>query len=162
MGAVVILLATGMFAQCKYKFNGIDRFTGDTVKASKRITMIFWMSWRGNVHLAKVNQNYFLNLDLNLGGTHSLLINQGDRLIFKLSSGKTVTLYALASGLTKFSSGGAEISTVKVDYQLSPDDVANLRTELIKEVRIYLAEDTEEFIISEGRAKKIQTAAVCL
>jgi len=162
--AVLLIASASLFAQCKYNTNEIDKFTKDTVKITKRSTLIYALNDRGNVFFIKQNSLKYLHLQYFSGGIKSLVIQENAELMFILEDETVLTLKAMNStyGDVNLNSIGGDNSGVKANYTLSKEDLNLLQTKKIKSVRLYLNDTHKDYNVLPKNAEKIKLSANCI
>ena len=175
---VSFLLAFSFFVtgqNCKYKNNGIDKFTNQYVKLTKSEKVFGTFTTSGSFSAKKVDTSYFFIFDYSICSYSDFdpySIQQGASLSFLLENGSIITLYtgdnikgAKSILATKPPMYICELPNVS--YPISKNEVDLFLRSKVKTIRFYRSESNgkEDYIDNELKKKNqddIQNLIRCI
>jgi len=130
---------------CRFKQNGLDKFTGQITKQTKPEKVISGFTTEGNFSILKVDTNYSIIFDYGLATTdinEHFDIGQGSKIIFLLESGERVSLLSNVAirGITAAVPGVPGMYTCNITnatYSISKNGVEILAKSKVKSIRYY-------------------------
>lgn len=160
-----ILLVFGTFTlvnaqNCKYKKNGIDKFTNKFTKVTKSEKVIGTFTTSGAFSAEKIENSYYFIFDYDIIMTYDFepySIKQGAELIFLLENGETITLNSDDNIYgTKMKIGTLwNCSLSNVSYQVTSQQLDMFLKFKVKSTRFYRSESNgkEDYIDNEIKRK---------
>jgi hypothetical protein len=147
--------------ECKYERNEIDKFTGKTIKETKRTTVYTnkldpqskSMFFRFN----KIDTLYYVNVSKWYNDIIS--ISEGNKLMIMFDNNISITLFCLKYAISKSYSGKWHID---VNFYISNSDLNMLKTKNITDIRLYTNSGYIEDKVKLENAEKIKISANCL
>jgi len=121
--------------------NETDEFTGSTVKHSSWETLNASMKYTAYFRISKINDFYYFDLKMAIGST-VFSIDKDQEIMFKLSNGKIIKIPNLEYTITCEGCGargyvGSGIQGIQVSYNLTSEQIKELKNNSIVKIRIY-------------------------
>lgn len=153
---------------CKYKSNGVDKFTNKYIKWTKTEKVVSTSgppAVHGELSIRKIDTAYSFILDYTLSKSTPIeqySINFGAQLLFLLENGETVTLKSKdnINGVLKTVKSVGTLALyycnlTNVDYPISSSQINLLLKYKIKTIRFYRTEPNgkEDFVDDEVKTK---------
>ena len=143
--------------------NKIDDFTGNTVKRTSWETLNMTMKFTAYFRISKINDNYYFNLKMMLGGGSVFSIGEGQEFMFKLSNGEIIKLPNLEYAITCTGCGakgfsGSQAQGIQVSYRIMPEQIEKLKNNPAIKIRIYTNDGYVENDLKPKYYKKVQKA----
>lgn len=151
-----LFLSSSAFAQ-KLKVNEADKFTKQKRLQTENTTLKNKLNEGLSVSLRSVDSSLYITL---YGyGKGIGVIGDGDKAIFLLDDGSTVTSYSTGIQTYNVSTG---TSTYKHQYSISKDDVILLSKKDVKSIRKYMSDGYVDIDIPEKHQDEIRKLAALL
>ncbi len=157
--AILSVLATNVFAQCKYETDKIDKFSGKPEKHTK-YTKVFTDSKKGFLGCATRLNGESKYLVFRFASYSSFSVKEGGKLLFLLTDGTQIELlsseYEIASPIA---GGRPTVWAAYIDYPLDGETLDKLSKAIITDIKFYT---TVGYIEMELKAKFQSAIAVLM
>ncbi|GAC1314467.1 MAG: hypothetical protein NVSMB24_39150 [Mucilaginibacter sp.] len=135
----------------------IDKFTGDTTIETKEETLQNKFSITTHALLCttiKMAGHYMIRLRVGEGVNSIFEIHKGDKAAIKFSDGKIIELLSALNSTSDVTHASyTTTSTISALYDLTDDDISDLKTKKIAIVRVMTTLAPLDFEISDGKSE---------
>lgn len=157
---LLLLLPVLVSAQnCKYERNEVDKFTKKQVLITQ--TEIAWKNPMGGNSLTfkfkKIDWDVLLWMRYSMPSTFA--IEKDSKLFLLTAEGSNIELQAMES---KVSSNNSQTSFIEMDYVVTPEILALIRSSLITDIRFYTTDGFIEHTLKENKRGVIASIASCI
>jgi hypothetical protein len=152
---VVLITTMNSYAQCKYKRNEKDSFTGQLIKETKPFSLAMGLTYNYTFSLRKIDTSYYVLFFYATTGYKGMVIPGDGQLMFKLNNDKVMVLYGLKISISDLSNNtGMATTELNNIYTISQEDLEQLQINEISILRFYTTEGyLEKETSTNGRAK---------
>lgn len=160
---IVLINSANVLAQCKFKINGKDDFTGQMIKETKPFSLAMGLSENFTFSLRCVDNEFFIRLFYSTTGNKEFEIPQDGELMFKLSDNTIITLRAIEESSSVFSAiSGMATTSIESQYIVSKEQLQQLSNNITNKVRFYTTGGYIEKETSSGGKEKFKSNILCM
>lgn len=158
---LIIIASHGLFSQCDFQVNGVDKFTGRKLVRTKEHKAFATAVPNQFIEFSfgKIDTVRFVQLHLGRSGK-PFYVGKGDKCIIIFDDGSKANL--ILNYFSDVADGGG-FYHIDVRYQLTKDQLSKFQNKKIADIRVYLSNGTIQHEgVKSKHATKIQNLAKCI